>query len=175
MEYLTCVLQRLRPLSYSKSHVILIAFSLDTPDSLENVLVKWIEEVRELCGPNIPVLLVGCKKDLRDQQQQGGYSQGGGGGFVTREQGEFMAQRIGARTYKECSALLNDGVDDLFEAATRAAMLVRGMDGDHGHGHGLGVGGEKGERRKSDGRRGKRNKDDLDDGEGGCCTGCVMC
>jgi len=32
--------QRLRPLSYSKSHVILIAFAIDTPDSLENVTVK---------------------------------------------------------------------------------------------------------------------------------------
>jgi GTPase SAR1 family protein len=36
---LTCP-QRLRPLSYSKAHVILIAFSIDTPDSLENVSVK---------------------------------------------------------------------------------------------------------------------------------------
>jgi hypothetical protein len=27
-------------LSYSKSHVILIAFAIDTPDSLENVTVK---------------------------------------------------------------------------------------------------------------------------------------
>ncbi|GAA5930460.1 uncharacterized protein JCM15063_004810 [Sporobolomyces koalae] len=156
--------ERLRPLSYSKSHVILIAFSLDTPDSLENVSVKWIEEVRELCGPNIPVLLVGCKKDLRDQALQSGRGQG----FVTREQGEFMAQRIGARTYKECSALLNDGVDDLFEAATRAAMLVRGSDAADAH-HGSG---EKSERRKSDARKGKRNKDED---EGGCCTGCVVC
>ena len=32
--------QRLRPMSYSKSHVILIAFALDTPDSLENVTTK---------------------------------------------------------------------------------------------------------------------------------------
>ncbi|GAA6024266.1 hypothetical protein JCM11491_006381 [Sporobolomyces phaffii] len=154
--------ERLRPLSYSKSHVILIAFSLDTPDSLENVSVKWIEEVRELCGPNIPVLLVGCKKDLRDQAVQTGRGQG----FVSREQGEFMAQRIGARTYKECSALLNDGVDDLFEAATRAAMLVRGSDADHAHSNSQG--GEKGERRKSDAKR-------RGDDEGGCCTSCVVC
>ena len=78
------VLQRLRPLSYSKSHVILIAFALDTPDSLENVTVKWIEEVRELCGPSIPVLLIGLKMDLRDEAMQ----QGGGerGRFVTTEQ-----------------------------------------------------------------------------------------
>lgn len=32
--------QRLRPMSYSKSHVILIAFAIDTPDSLENVTSK---------------------------------------------------------------------------------------------------------------------------------------
>ena len=32
--------QRLRPLSYAKAHVILIAFAIDTPDSLENVTVK---------------------------------------------------------------------------------------------------------------------------------------
>lgn len=61
--------QRLRPLSYSKSHIILIAFSLDTPDSLENVQVKWIEEVREICGPNVPVMLIGLKKDLRDDAE----------------------------------------------------------------------------------------------------------
>lgn len=59
-------MKRLRPLSYSKSHVILIAFAIDTPDSLENVSVKWIEEVRSICGASIPVILVGCKKDLRD-------------------------------------------------------------------------------------------------------------
>lgn len=32
--------ERLRPLSYSKAHVILIAFSVDTPDSLDNVVQK---------------------------------------------------------------------------------------------------------------------------------------
>lgn len=32
--------ERLRPLSYSKAHVILIAFAVDTPDSLENVTQK---------------------------------------------------------------------------------------------------------------------------------------
>lgn len=32
--------ERLRPLSYSKAHIILIAFSVDTPDSLDNVTQK---------------------------------------------------------------------------------------------------------------------------------------
>jgi Rho family protein len=32
--------ERLRPLAYAKAHVILIGFSIDTPDSLDNVKHK---------------------------------------------------------------------------------------------------------------------------------------
>lgn len=32
--------ERLRPLAYSKAHIILIGFSVDTPDSLDNVKHK---------------------------------------------------------------------------------------------------------------------------------------
>lgn len=32
--------ERLRPLAYSKAHVILVGFSIDTPDSLDNVKHK---------------------------------------------------------------------------------------------------------------------------------------
>ncbi|GAA5880241.1 hypothetical protein JCM3774_003674 [Rhodotorula dairenensis] len=166
--------ERLRPLSYSKSHVILIAFALDTPDSLDNVSVKWIEEVRELCGPNIPVLLVGCKRDLRDQAMLHGAA--GGARFVTKEQGQAMAQQVGARSYHECSALLNEGVDETFEAATRAAMLVRGEAAQpasshhHRHHHDDETGYGKERRRVNDVHH------SGGDGEGGgCCSGgCVI-
>ncbi|GAA5819954.1 hypothetical protein JCM3770_006094 [Rhodotorula araucariae] len=158
--------ERLRPLSYSKSHVILIAFALDTPDSLENVSVKWIDEVRELCGPSIPVLLIGLKMDLRDQAMQQGA--GETGRFVTTEQGRQMATQIGARSYHECSALLNSGVDETFEAATRAAMLVRGAGAgaSSGHGHGHGHADDDGTKERD---RRRRDKDD-----GGTACGCVI-
>ncbi|CAE6477675.1 unnamed protein product [Rhizoctonia solani] len=123
--------ERLRPLSYSKAHVILIAFSVDTPDSLENVTVKWIEEVRNICGPQIPVILVGCKADLRPA---GGPSTDGKQ-YVTRQRAQAVAQEIGARGYKECSALNNQGVDDVFEAATRASMIVREVKSEAGEEH----------------------------------------
>ncbi|KAF8124304.1 ras family-domain-containing protein [Boletus edulis] len=112
--------ERLRPLSYSKSHVILIAFAIDTPDSLENVSVKWIEEVRSICGPTVPILLVGCKADLRPPPNAPDIER-----YVSRAQAERVATEIGARAYKECSALKIEGVDDVFEAATRASMLMR--------------------------------------------------
>lgn len=44
---------------------------------------------------------------------------------MQRRDAEDVARAIGARAYKECSALKAEGVDDVFEAATRASMLVR--------------------------------------------------
>jgi len=158
--------EQLRPLSYAKSHVILIAFALDTPDTLENVITKWIDEVRVHCGNSVPVILVGCKSDLRAQRMangEGSSARGGenGGettGYVTTEQGKRVAQQIGAREYKECSALKVEGVDDVFEAATRASMLIRDQGrGGHSHHHGGGGKSAKGRRRE-------------EEGAGGCCV-----
>lgn len=36
---------RLRPLSYPDTDVILMCFSIDSPDSLENIPEKWTPEV----------------------------------------------------------------------------------------------------------------------------------
>ncbi|KAF8220569.1 rho small monomeric GTPase [Tricholoma matsutake] len=141
--------ERLRPMSYSKSHVILIAFALDTPDSLENVTTKWIEEVRSICGPTIPVILVGCKADLRPTTPYHPTPDNPSPPWVTREQGERVAQVIGARAYKECSALKIEGVDEVFETATRASMLMRDGVPTSGHGQSSDV---KHHRRRSSGK-----------------------
>jgi Rho family protein len=44
--------------------------------------------------------------------------------FVTQQDGELAAKDIGARKYLECSSLSGEGVDDVFEAATRASLLT---------------------------------------------------
>ncbi|KAI9755497.1 MAG: Rho GTPase [Lichina confinis] len=115
--------ERLRPLAYSKAHVILIGFSVETPDSLENVRHKWVEEAAERC-PGIPIILVGLKKDLREDpiaiEEMRLRSQQ----FVSYKDGNDVAHQIGARKYLECSSLTGEGVDDVFEAATRAALLT---------------------------------------------------
>ena len=76
-----------------------------------------------------------------------------------------MAQAIGARAYKECSALKIEGVDDVFEAATRASMLMREGVPAHtgGHQHNR-LGGSAGHRRNSSG-------DGWED-KGRCCVIC---
>lgn len=72
----------------------------------------------------MPIILVGLKKDLRGdpvaQEEMRKRSQR----FVTEHDGESAAREIGARKYLECSSLTGEGVDDVFEAATRAALLT---------------------------------------------------
>jgi Rho family, other len=115
--------ERLRPLAYSRAHIILIGFSVDSPDSLENVRHKWVEEARDRC-PETPVILVGLKKDLREDPLAREEMRRRSQKFVTPREGADMAQQCGARKYLECSSLTGEGVDDVFEAATRAALLA---------------------------------------------------
>jgi small GTP-binding protein len=57
--------KKLRPLSYPQTDVFMICFSVVSPTSLENVRNMWVPEVKEHC-PNVPMVIVGVKSDLRD-------------------------------------------------------------------------------------------------------------
>nr|POF16409.1 gtp-binding protein rhoa [Quercus suber] len=98
---------RLRPLSYPDSHVILICFAVDSPDSLDNVQEKWISEVLHFCQ-GLPIILVGCKKDLRFDQKTIEELHKTSQKPVTPEQAEDVKKKIGAQKYLECSAKTND-------------------------------------------------------------------
>jgi len=115
---------RLRPLSYPDTDVILMCFSIDNPDSLENITEKWTPEVKHFC-PSVPIILVGNKKDLRTD-------------LVTIEElaklklspvkaddGRAVAERIGAAAYVECSARTKEGIREVFEVATRNALKTK--------------------------------------------------
>lgn len=44
---------------------------------------------------------------------------------LTNAQAEDVRKKIGAQKYLECSAKTNEGVREVFEHATRAALLTR--------------------------------------------------
>ncbi|CRK14260.1 hypothetical protein BN1723_002620 [Verticillium longisporum] len=123
---------RLRPLSYPDSHVILICFSIDSPDSLDNVQEKWISEVLHFCQ-GLPIILVGCKKDLRYDNKTIEELRKTSQKPVSPEEGEEVRKKIGAYKYLECSAKTNEGVREVFEHATRAALLSRSRGGSKKH------------------------------------------
>ncbi|POW14718.1 hypothetical protein PSTT_02702 [Puccinia striiformis] len=152
--------ERLRPLSYSKSHVILIAFAIDTPDSLENVTVKWIEEVRSICGPTIPVILVGCKKDLRDADNGSNPSL-----FVSKSEmlhGMFSAQERRCRLY--------------IRVCNKAAMLVRQPNSNSpgGNPHSSSTGNNHDEKKSGNNRNhNKKRKSNKKSGDNSTCCSIV--
>ncbi|KAJ8258343.1 hypothetical protein COCON_G00173550 [Conger conger] len=115
---------RLRPLSYPDTDVILMCFSIDSPDSLENIPEKWTPEVKHFC-PNVPIILVGNKKDLRNDEHTRRELAKMKQEPVKQEEARDMANRIAAFGYMECSAKTKDGVREVFEMATRAALQAR--------------------------------------------------
>lgn len=117
---------RLRPLSYPESDVILICFSVDNPDSLENILEKWHPEVKHFC-PHVPIVVVGNKTDLRDENEFGIEAEvrNAAPKFVSSADGYAVAERIQAFAYAECSAKTKEGVKELFEVASVAALRMK--------------------------------------------------
>jgi len=101
-----------------------MCFSIDSPDSLENIPEKWTPEVKHFC-PNVPIILVGNKKDLRNDQNTIRELAKMKQEPVKVDDGRSMKERIGAYAYLECSAKTKEGVRDVFETATKAALQVK--------------------------------------------------
>ena len=71
---------------------------------------------------NVPFVLVGCKSDLRSDKHTLEELSKQASLPVSTEQGQHIAEKIGAFAYLECSAKSGEGVKQVFEVATRAAM-----------------------------------------------------
>ena len=129
---------RLRPLSYPDTDVILMCFSIDSPDSLDNIPEKWTPEVRKrekaaawnpqtkkcllfkvrhFC-PNVPIILVGNKKDTRSDATVAEMRKLNLAP-VSIEQGQKMANEINAFAYLECSAKSKDVSSERRQKTTR--------------------------------------------------------
>ncbi|PPD99498.1 hypothetical protein GOBAR_DD03477 [Gossypium barbadense] len=111
---------RLRPLSYRGADVFLLAFSLISKASYENVYKKWIPELRHY-APNVPVVLVGTKLDLRDDKQF--LSDHPGATAITTSQGEELKKIIGAVSYIECSSKTQENVKAVFDTAIKVVLI----------------------------------------------------
>ena len=85
-------------------------------------MLQWYPEVLHFC-PTTPLVLVGLKSDLRTKRTCIDLLKTQGLTPVTPEQGQAVANRMGA-TYIECSAKEAKGVDQVFELAINTAVAV---------------------------------------------------
>ena len=88
------------------------------PRALANQ-IQWLPEVRHFLK-DVPVVVVGLKKDLRDGASNEPNTQEAS--FVSTKMGEKMAKHIGAAHFTECSSLTGDGVKELFDSAAGLAV-----------------------------------------------------
>jgi len=115
---------RLRSLSYSDTHTIMLCFSVDSRDSLENVESKWVGEIASNCQ-GVKLVLVALKCDLRETAGDGDEDdEGRNASFIQYPEGLAVAERIKALRYLECSARMNRGVNEAFTEAARVALTA---------------------------------------------------
>ncbi|KAM6902659.1 rho-related GTP-binding protein RhoF [Xenentodon cancila] len=121
---------RLRPLSYQEANLILVCFDVTNPTSFENVLIKWYPEVKHFCQ-DIPVILIGCKTDLRKDKECARKLKAMNLDPITYTQGEETCQQMNAEVYLECSAKYQENVEDVFREATKRALSFNRKQRNH--------------------------------------------
>ncbi|OKP06703.1 GTP-binding protein rhoA, partial [Penicillium subrubescens] len=82
----------------------------------------WISEAAHFC-PGIPIILVGLKKDLRDDPVTIEELRKNGLKPTPKSFGDALAHKIGAYRYLECSSLTGEGVKDVFETGSADSLL----------------------------------------------------
>lgn len=123
-----------RRFAYGRSDVVLLCFSITNPVSLRNCRAMWYPEIRRFC-PETPVILVGCKNDLRHMYRDETYLSYFGdrspfvratrkSDLVMPDEARAVAKELGIHYY-ETSVFTYFGVNEVFENAIRAALIAR--------------------------------------------------
>jgi len=117
---------RLRPLSYPGSDIVLLCFSLVTEASFVSIKEKWYPEVDHYVK-DVPTILVGTKVDLRESKtvdsSTGEYKP------VSTEKGKQLAEEIGAEKFIEVSAKTGHNLKEIFKEAVSIVMKARKLHG----------------------------------------------
>jgi len=121
--------EHIRPLNFAHTAIFLLCFSITSPQSIDNIQLKWDQEIKKYFGTKDKEpakLLVGLQSDLRELESSSFSSSSlrekGDKRCVSREQAMQLARDIGAVSYVECSSLTGDGIEDVFLAAVNAVI-----------------------------------------------------
>ncbi|XVF06106.1 hypothetical protein REPUB_Repub06bG0019500 [Reevesia pubescens] len=99
-----------------RADAVVLTYACDQPETLNRLSTFWLPELRQL-EVKVPVIVVGCKLDLRDDQQQ-----------VSLEQvmSPIMQQFREIETCIECSAHKHIQIPEVFYYAQKAVLHPTG-------------------------------------------------
>ncbi|KAG8479599.1 hypothetical protein CXB51_029360 [Gossypium anomalum] len=99
-----------------RADALVLTYACDQPETLNRLSTYWLPELRQL-EVKVPVIVVGCKLDLRDDQQQ-----------VSLEQvmSPIMQQFREIETCIECSAYKHIQIPEVFYYAQKAVLHPTG-------------------------------------------------
>lgn len=98
-----------RCLSYPNVDIFLLTFSIGSMKSLKSIQQKWNKEIQSISSKSIKIL-VGTKNDLKDDLENEDIEE-----IVTDEVALKVAKQLKCSFYHQCSALTQDGLNELFE------------------------------------------------------------
>lgn len=106
----------LRVLTYPQTQVFVLLYSVISPHSFDNISTVWLPEVRKHC-PDVPILLVGSKVDLREDPGVVQKLTAHGLKPVTPEEGRLKAEALGCDGFIEVCSMNGFNVRECFTKA----------------------------------------------------------
>ena len=112
---------RIRTLSYPKTDIFILCFSVVNHPSFINVKDRWYVEIKHHC-PNVPMLIVGTKSDLRTDENTLEQLKKEGKVPITEAEANAMVKDLGALKFIECSSLTRQGLKNVFDEALTSVV-----------------------------------------------------
>ncbi|CAL8103272.1 unnamed protein product [Orchesella dallaii] len=104
----------LRIRDYNNTDCFILCYAIDNPTSLSNVETKWVPELNQYC-PNVPILLVGTKTDIRTPSNR----------WISEEEGDALKVKVKAEAYIECSSKSIASIEGVLMRAVSIAEKYR--------------------------------------------------
>lgn len=133
---------RIRTLSYPKTDIFLLCFSVVNHPSFVNVKDRWYVEIKHHC-PNVPMIIVGTKTDLRTDEATLESLRKEGKSPISEEEANSMVKELGALKFLECSALTRQGLKNVFDEALTSVVCAQPGKSGGGGGKRSGSSGKK--------------------------------
>ncbi|KAK8884901.1 hypothetical protein M9Y10_044024 [Tritrichomonas musculus] len=92
----------LAPMYYRSAAVAVLVYDITNRQSLDD-LEDWAAEIADKAPHSIKLVVIGNKTDLPEERQ------------VTEEEGQELANQLGAVVYGETSAKTGDGINKIFK------------------------------------------------------------